>query len=116
MVQRSEQMNMPLKWGFPGGKIKQGETPEQCVVCEVAEELDLRSAVGQQLPSVSYDYPDFSVMLYPFVCAVVAGELALQEHKALLWLSPHELLSLDWLDADFPILSAYQENRSRRRS
>lgn len=112
-VQRSERMNLPLKWEFPGGKIKQGESPEQCVVREVSEELNLEIAVGQSLPSVSHDYPDFSVTLYPFICAMVSGEITLHEHRALLWLSSHELWSLDWVAADPPIISAYCDRLNR---
>jgi 8-oxo-dGTP diphosphatase len=115
-VQRSERMNLPLKWEFPGGKIHQGEPPEQCVVREVAEELNLQIAVVRPLSPVSHDYPDFSVTLYPFICAMVSGELTLHEHKALLWLSPHELWSLDWVAADFPIISAYCKQRNRKPS
>ena len=112
-VQRSERMNLPLKWEFPGGKIKHGESPEQCVVREVSEELNVVVAVARSLPSVSHDYPGFSVTLYPFVCALVSGEITLHEHKALLWLPPHELRSLDWVAADFPILTAYCEKVKR---
>ena len=112
-VQRSEHMNLPLKWEFPGGKIHQNESPEQCVVREVAEELDLRIPVGRSLSPVSHDYPDFSVTLHPFICAIVSGELTLHEHKALRWLLPHELSSLDWVAADFPIISAYCANLNR---
>lgn len=115
-VQRSERMNLPLKWEFPGGKIKQGESPEQCVVREVSEELNVRITVGPSLPSVSHDYPDFSVTLYPFICSVVSGEITLHEHKALLWLSSPELWSLDWVVADFPIISAYCKQRNRKPS
>lgn len=115
-VQRNERMNLPLKWEFPGGKIKQGESPEQCVVREVYEELSLKIAVGRPLPSVSHDYSDFFVTLYPFICAIVSGMLTLHEHKAILWVSPHELLSLDWVAADFPILSAYFEQQDRKPS
>ncbi len=106
-VQRSERMNLPLKWEFPGGKIHEGELPEQCVVREVAEELNLQITVGQPLSPVSHDYSDFSVRLHPNVCVMVSGEPILHEHKALLWLSPQELASLDWVAADFPIISAY---------
>jgi len=106
-VQRSELMMLPLKWEFPGGKIKQGESPDQCVVREVAEELNLQIKVNQPLSQVDHDYTDFSVTLYPFICSIVSGELMLHEHKKLLWLSPHELLLLDWVVADFPIISAY---------
>jgi len=115
-VQRSERMKMPLKWEFPGGKIHQGEPPEQCVVREVAEELSLQIAVVRPLPPVYHVYSDFSVTLYPFICSMVAGELTLHEHKSLLWLSPHELRSLDWVAADFPIISAYCKQRDRKPS
>jgi 8-oxo-dGTP diphosphatase len=112
-VQRSERMNLPLKWEFPGGKIKHGESPVQCVVREVSEELNVQIAAGRSLSSVSHDYTDFSVTLYPFICAIVSGEITLHEHKTLLWLSPHELWSLDWVAADFPIISAYSEMLNR---
>jgi 8-oxo-dGTP diphosphatase len=115
-VQRSERMNLPLKWEFPGGKIKQGESPEQCVVREVFEELNLQIAAGQSLPSVSHDYPDFSVTLYPFICAMVPEEITLHEHTELLWLSPHELWSVDWVAADAPIISAYCDSLNRHSS
>ncbi len=114
-VQRSERMRLPLKWEFPGGKIHQGEQPEQCVVREVAEELNLQIEIVRPLSPVNHDYPDFSVILYPFVCAMASGEIVLHEHKALLWMSPIELPSLDWVAADFPIISAYLKQRTGNR-
>jgi 8-oxo-dGTP diphosphatase len=113
-VQRSDRMNLPLKWEFPGGKIHPDEPPEQCVIREVAEELNMRIAVSRPLSPVSHDYPDFSVTLYPFICSIVSGEITLHEHKALLWLSPPDLWSLDWADADFPIISEYCSQRNRK--
>ena len=82
----------------------------------MSEELNLQIAAGQSLPSVNHDYPDFSVTLYPYICAVVSGEITLREHKALLWLSSHELWSLDWVAADFPIISAYVDGLKRHSS
>ncbi|NTW59199.1 MAG: (deoxy)nucleoside triphosphate pyrophosphohydrolase [Nitrospirae bacterium] len=113
-VQRSERMNLPLKWEFPGGKIHQGEPPGHCVVREVSEELNLQIAVSRSLSPVCHDYPDFSVTLYPFICSIVSGEITLHEHKALLWLSPPELWSLDWVAADFPLIAAYCRQRNRK--
>ena len=115
-VQRSEFMKLPLKWEFPGGKVDQGESLEQCVVREVSEELNVQITVVQSLPSVNYDYPDFSVTLYPFICTIVSGEITLHEHKKLLWLSLHELHSLDWVAADFPVIDAYSEWQKRHSS
>jgi len=112
-VQRGERLNMPLKWEFPGGKIHQGESPETCVVREVSEELDIHIAVVRSLSLVNYDYPDFSITLYPFICAIVTGDIILRDHKAMLWLSPRELPTLDWVAADFPIIRVYLEELNK---
>jgi 8-oxo-dGTP diphosphatase len=108
-VQRDERMSLPLKWEFPGGKIHPGESPETCVVREVSEELDLHIAVVRSLSTVSHDYPDFSVTLHPFICTIVSGDIILRDHKAMLWLSPWKLPTLNWVAADFPIIRAYLE-------
>jgi len=115
-VQRGEHLSQPLKWEFPGGKIHQGESPETCVVREVSEELDIQIAVVRSLSLVSYDYPDFSVTLHPFIRAIVSGDIILRDHKAMLWLLPRELPILDWLAADFPIIRAYLEELSKKPS
>jgi len=112
-VQRGERLSLPLKWEFPGGKIHQGESPEACVVREVLEELDIHIAVVRSLSLVSHDYPDFSVTLHPFICAIVSGNIILRDHKAMLWLSPEELPTLDWVAADFPIIRAYLEELNK---
>ncbi len=111
-VQRGERLSLPLKWEFPGGKIHQGESPETCVVREVSEELDIHIAVVRSLSLVSYEYPDFSVMIHPFVCAIVSGDIILRDHKSMLWLSPWELPTLDWVAADFQIIREYLKELS----
>ena len=108
-AQRSERMSLPLKWEFPGGKIKEQEAPEACLVREVMEELGLRVTVGMALQKVSHAYPDFAVTLSPFICSIAAGTLTLHEHKMVKWLPPTRLLSLDWAEADLPIITNYLE-------
>ena len=96
-------MSMPLKWEFPGGKIHDGETSEGCLVRELLEELNVTVTVRRPLKPVTYEYPDFSVTLHPFVCAITEGEIVLHEHKAIKWLSPRELASLHLGEAAFPL-------------
>jgi 8-oxo-dGTP diphosphatase len=108
-AQRSERMSLPLKWEFPGGKINDLESPEACLVREVMEELGLLVTVGRALPKASHAYADFSVTLFPFLCTIAAGTLTLHEHKAVRWLPPAGLASLDWAEADLPIIRAYLE-------
>jgi 8-oxo-dGTP diphosphatase len=112
-AQRSSEMSMPLKWEFPGGKIKAGEDPEACVVREVREELGVETVIRKALPAVTHDYETFSVTLFPFVCTVDSGEITPHEHAAVAWLKPDELAGLDWAEADWPVIRAYRERTNR---
>ena len=106
-AQRSRAMAMPLKWEFPGGKIRPGETPEYCLCREIAEELAIKVAVRHALAEKTHAYPDFTITLYPFVCSIVSGIIILREHAAVTWLPRKDLASLDWAEADRPILESY---------
>ena len=104
-TQRSASMSLPLKWEFPGGKLEAGESPEQCLQRELLEELDITVRVGQGLKPVTHQYPTFTVTLYPFLCDNLQGSMVLHEHSAASWLAPHELPTLDWAEADWPIIT-----------
>lgn len=112
-AQRSELMNLPLKWEFPGGKIDSGESPEDCLLRELVEELGLHVNVGKPLPPTTHQYPDFTVTLYPFICSIESGELTLHEHTAVTWLTPKELHILDWAEADLPVIDSYHKELDR---
>ena len=111
-AQRSETMSLPLKWEFPGGKLEPGETPEACLVREVREELAIGISLGRSLPVTTHSYETFTVTLYPFVCAPDNGAVTLHEHRAIAWMEPELLPSLDWAEADLPIIASYLTARS----
>ena len=100
-------MSMPLKWEFPGGKIRNSETPEECLRRELEEELGVLVRVGVALPPSTHRYPDFLITLYPYLCAIQSGELTLHEHAEIAWLKPQGLPQLDWADADRPVVEAF---------
>ena len=106
-TQRSEVMSLPLKWEFPGGKINDGEHPEECLRRELHEELGIAVSISRSLAPRTHHYPTFIITLYPFVCKITAGEIKLHEHNAFTWLSPEKLHELDWAEADRPVLDAY---------
>ena len=87
-------------WEFPGGKIDGGETPEEALVREIKEELDIEIEVRELLDTVEYDYPNFHLSMDCFICKVTAGKLVLKEHEAAAWLTKETLYSVDWLPAD----------------
>lgn len=109
-TQRGEAMSMPLKWEFPGGKIDEGEAPEECLKRELLEELGIEAAVGQSLQQTTHQYSSFSVTLYPFICRIISGEITLHEHRAMVWLPKEELKNLDWAEADLPVIEAYLDS------
>jgi 8-oxo-dGTP diphosphatase len=106
-AQRNAASSMPLKWEFPGGKIDPGETPEQCLLREILEELCIRVKIIRALPASSHEYPAFYITLYPFVCSVLSGNIMLSEHAQVAWLAPRDLFSLDWANADVAVLGSY---------
>lgn len=103
-TQRSASMSLPLKWEFPGGKIKDGESPEECLKRELHEELGVEASVGQALPETTHHYSDFTVTLLPFICKILSGEITLHEHNAIAWLPVEELHTLDWAEADWAVI------------
>lgn len=107
VVQRNEDMNLPLKWEFPGGKIEQGESEEECIKREIQEELNIEIELISKLTPSRFDYPNLSVQLIPFLAQYVKGEIKLSEHKQYLLLTKDKLKSLNWAEADIPILNEY---------
>ena len=96
-------------WEFPGGKIEEGETPEQALAREIKEELDTEIQVGKLIDTIEYDYPKFHLSMDCFWCEIMQGGLELKEHEAARWLSKEELYSVDWLPADVGVVERIEE-------
>ena len=96
-------------WEFPGGKIEEGEAPEQALAREIKEELDTEIQVGKLIDTIEYDYPKFHLSMDCFWCEIMQGGLELKEHEAARWLSKEELYSVDWLPADVGVVEKIEE-------
>lgn len=100
-------------WEFPGGKLEPGEQPQDAVVRELAEELDVCVEPEELLCTVEWDYPTFHLRMFCLECRLVSGTIRLREHADARWLCADELDSVDWLPADVEVLAAL-ERRLRR--
>ena len=96
-------------WEFPGGKVEPGEFPEDAIVREIREELDIQIEVERYIATIEYDYPKFHLSMDCFLCRIISGDLILKEHEAARWLSKEELDSVDWLPADITIIDKVRE-------
>nr|WP_155834185.1 NUDIX domain-containing protein [Butyrivibrio sp. VCD2006] len=96
-------------WEFPGGKIEEGETPEEALVREIREELGAEIEVHDLIDVIDYDYETFHLHMNCYWATVAEGKLQLLEHEAAKWLEVNDLRSVDWLPADLALLPKIAE-------
>ncbi len=104
IAKRGPGKHLAGKWEFPGGKIEPGETPEQSLVRELAEELGIRVLVGEFLCSVRYRNDTVNLELLAFRVTGRSGKPVLREHQESRWVAPSELLSFDLAESDRKIV------------
>ena len=111
VTQRNSGSDHPLKWEFPGGKLKPDETLEECVAREIWEELEIEIEILEQLVSVNHDYGFRQIELIPFLCIIKSGEIKLNEHLDFDWAIFEDLEKIDFAAADQKLIQ-HPENKS----
>ena len=106
LAQRPEGKSMAGLWEFPGGKVEPGETPEQTIIRELAEELRIETRVACLAPLTfaSHSYDEFHLLMPLFVCRRFWGTPMPVEGQALKWVRPRDMRSYPMPAADEPLI------------
>jgi 8-oxo-dGTP diphosphatase len=106
ITQRPEGKQLAGLWEFPGGKVEKGETPEETVVRELAEEIGVETKVACLAPLTfaSHSYESFHLLMPLFVCRRFWGTPVAKEVAALKWVRPKNLRDYPMPPADAPLI------------
>ncbi len=108
IARRPEGRPMAGLWEFPGGKVENGESPEQAIIRELAEELNVNvtEACLAPLTFASYDYESFHLLIPLFVCRRWTGLVQAREGQTLKWVRPSSLRDYPMPPADEPLIAS----------
>ena len=98
LTRRPAHKSMPGLWEFPGGKMEDGETPEESLVRELREELalDVAQSCLAPLAFASHQYTGFHLILLLYACRIWSGIPTSQEGQAMAWVHPRQINAADY--------------------
>jgi len=96
------------KWEFPGGKLEEGETPEECLRREMMEEFGVDVTVGEFVGRSHHIYPHGEIDLLAYRVTYLGGIYQLHDHEEIRWVYPADLAGNDFSEADIPIARILQ--------
>ena len=111
LSQRPSGKSMAGLWEFPGGKVENGEVPEEALIRELNEELgiDTWSSCLAPLSFASHSYEDFHLLMPVFVCRKWVGSPTPMEGQALKWVNRDKMKDYPMPPADIPMIAVIRD-------
>jgi 8-oxo-dGTP diphosphatase len=111
LAQRPPNKSMAGLWEFPGGKVEDGENPEDALIRELNEELgiDTWGSCLAPLSFASHSYEEFHLLMPLFACRKWTGTPMAMEGQVLKWVSKNDLKNYAMPPADIPLIAAIRD-------
>jgi len=93
------------KWEFPGGKLEEGETHEDCLKRELMEELNIDTAIGEFFCSNDFACTDIAIRLFAYKAEYISGEIKIVDHDEYKWVTANEFKNYEFVEPDIPIVN-----------
>jgi 8-oxo-dGTP diphosphatase len=104
IARRAKHKHLAGFWEFPGGKVEPDESPEQCLVRELDEEMKILIKVNGFFAEQLHDYGEVKILLKAYFCSYISGEFTLIDHDEYLWATVGNLPSFEMAPADIPLV------------
>lgn len=104
IAKRKKGKHLENKWEFPGGKIEQKETPEECLARELKEEFGIIAEITDFIAESTFDYGDRKIKLLGYRAKYISGEFRLNAHDDMKWIFANEFIGFDFAEADLPLI------------
>ncbi|WP_348811071.1 8-oxo-dGTP diphosphatase MutT [Flavobacterium maritimum] len=106
IARRSPNKHLGGFWEFPGGKIEEGETAQECLKRELEEELGIIVRVGEFFMENEHHYEDKIILLKAYECEHVSGNIVLNDHDQIEWVEKSDFVNFKFAPADIPFIKA----------
>ena len=93
------------KWEFPGGKLEEHESEQDCLIREIKEELDIEIIIDSFFMRNEFTYPNILVELISYISKYKSGDIKLVDHDKYEWVQINRLKEFDFLDGDLSIIN-----------
>ena len=104
IAQRAKKDLLYGKWEFPGGKMEQGETEQECLQRELHEEFGIKAEVGDYFCTIPFEHKNQLMEMIVFFVPAFSGEFILYEHSQIKWVEKEDLLQYEFPEPDKPVI------------